>query len=252
MKMAMKKSSVFSIAAGFLILFLLYHLAEYMIVFRNSASGFLLMQGLFFIAAFIVAKWQFGKGLVVWGFVKNKNMVKQIIAGLFTGCTIYTLTFCLSLILGSEHIAQIPDTRSILRLTGLFVFGNFFSSVSEDILTRGYIFRHTLKKIKEHLVILLSATIYVLNHIYRLGDGWETYTYLFSLGILFIIPLVKTSQIWTTCSIHWAGNCTFYFTHEVIKTSPGSSIVSPNMILVAVLIFFIVLFAFYNKFLRVN
>lgn len=243
----MKQPSLFKIISGFLLLFSLYHLAEYMIVFRNSAPGFLLMQGLFFLAAFLIAKWQFGDGLTVWGFVKNKNLIKQVFTGLCIGLAIYGVAFYISTKLGAEHIIQLPETSTTIKLTGLFVFGNFFSSFSEDILTRGYVFRHLDKKINERMIILLSASIYVLNHIYRLGDGFETYTYLFLLGILFIIPLVKTGQIWTTGCIHWAGNCMFYFTHEVIKTEPGNSIVSPNWILAGVVFFMISIFSVWYK-----
>ncbi|PJJ76463.1 CAAX prenyl protease-like protein [Thermoflavifilum aggregans] len=243
----MKKQSIYSLIVGFLVLFVLYHLAEYMIMFRNSAPGFLLMQALFFVAAYLIARWQFGKGLAVWGLLKNKNLVKQILVGLCVGATIYGVTFYLSILSGAEHVVQVLDTSSILKSYGLFVFGNFFSSFSEDILTRGYVFSHANQKMNEYIIILLSATIYLFNHIYRLDDGWETYTYLFLLGILLVIPLVKTGQIWTTGCIHWAGNCTFYFTHEVIKSSPGNGIISPNMILSGVMIIFIYVFYFFFK-----
>ncbi|WP_431212630.1 hypothetical protein ACQ86N_44255 [Puia sp. P3] len=43
---------------GFLLLFLLYHSAEYMIVFRNSIFGFLSFQLAFFASAYFIAAWQ--------------------------------------------------------------------------------------------------------------------------------------------------------------------------------------------------
>jgi hypothetical protein len=88
---------------------------------------------------------------------------------------------------------------------------------------------------------MISATVYLFNHIYRLDDGMDTYLYLFSLGVLFAIPLVMTRRLWFTCGLHWAGNVTFYYTHEILKTEEGSRGLSPNLVLVGVVLLMILL-----------
>jgi membrane protease YdiL (CAAX protease family) len=113
----------------------------------------------------------------------------------------------------------------------LFVFGNFFSSFSEDILTRGYVYHHLNKRISTTAIICISAAIYLLNHIYRLKDGPQAWTYLFMLGVLYVIPLLLTKRLWFTGGMHWAGNCIFYFTHEIIKADSVPNKISPNYIL---------------------
>ncbi|MGB8376554.1 MAG: hypothetical protein WCE57_14640, partial [Salegentibacter sp.] len=48
----LKKST--KLAVSFFVLFSFYHLAEYMIIFRNNATGFLIFQLLFFLSAFLL------------------------------------------------------------------------------------------------------------------------------------------------------------------------------------------------------
>lgn len=225
---------------GFLILFGLYHGAEYMILFKNSAGGFLAFHAVFILAAWLIARWQFKSNLSAWGFLLNKRMWWQLPAGIATGILLYGITLFICLQTGVEKILEVPPFKTISGALGLFIFGNFFSSFSEDVLIRGYVYKHLNGKLMPVLLVLFSAALYVLNHIYRLLDGWETYTYLFLLGILLMIPLVRTRQIWLTGAIHWAGNCTFFYTHEIIKTGSGNTLLTPNMVFSMVMLLFIV------------
>jgi uncharacterized protein len=217
---------------GFALLFIIYHAAEYMIMFKNSPAGFLGLQALFFITAWLIAKWQFKTGLSSWGLDTKKRLFMHLGLGMMMGLVLYGLTFFISLLTGAETINTVPGISALAAAFGLFVFGNFFSSFSEDILTRGYVYKHLHGKIGNGFLGLLSAIIYVLNHIYRLNEGVETLLYLFALGVVFVVPLLLTKRLWFTSGMHWAGNCFFYLTHELIKTgSPGKAL-SPNYILV--------------------
>lgn len=232
----MKK--ILSVTTGFLILFLLYHAAEYMIVYRNSATGFFAFHAAFFFAAFLIAKWQFGKGLEAWGFKLNKHTAIQVLTGFVFGIFLYTTTFSISLWLGVERLEFVPAADKILPVLGLFVLGNIFASFSEDVLTRAYVATHLYGRVPVVLLAVISCSIYVLNHIYRLAEGLDTLLYLFLLGAVLLIPLIRTKQIWLTGSIHWASNCTFYLTHQVWKTSTGANTVSPNYVFAFVLVVF--------------
>lgn len=226
------KLKYLSVLAGFAALFCLYHAAEYMIVFKNSAVGFLGFQALFFCGAWCIAKVQFKQGLDAWGLSTSKFFFWHLLTGMLMGIVLYGLTFGISLLTGAEKIIGTPSWNAIAAPLGLFIFGNFFSSMSEDILTRGYLYKHFSATWSSGVLIIISAAIYLLNHIYRLGDGMETYTYLFMLGILFIIPVIRTQRLWFTSGMHWAGNCFFYYSHELIKTGEGTAKVSPNYLLV--------------------
>ncbi len=122
-----RKNAV-TIILGFVLLFSLYHLAEYMIVFKNSPAGFLLFQGLFFVAAWGIGKWQFGNGLAAWGLTLPGRLFRQIFFGILAGISIYTITYFLALQLHIEQIASTPSGKQIVSMLGLYIFGNFFSS----------------------------------------------------------------------------------------------------------------------------
>lgn len=226
-------------AVGFLILFGLYHAAEYMIVFQGSATGFLAFQALFFMTAWGIAKWQFGTGFAAWALDFRKGFFKHLLLGMVLGVLLYGLTFAISTALGVEKVTSVPGMRATLGPLGLFIFGNFFSSLSEDVFTRAYLCRHLHGKIRAGLLIMLSAAIFLLNHIYRLGGPLETHLYLFLLGVLLFIPLLYTKRLWFTTGVHWAGNVTFYITHEVLKAAEGNKHVSANYIFIGVLLLMI-------------
>jgi membrane protease YdiL (CAAX protease family) len=226
------KAPVVKALTGFIVLFGLYHGAEYAILYKNSSWGFLGFQFLFFISAWLIGRWQFGTGLSSWGLDRRKYFLVHLLMGMLMGILLYGITFLISISTGAEEIAGKPNYSSSLSPFALFIFGNFFSSFSEDILTRGYVFRHLDQKVSPLGILFISAIIYVLNHIYRLGNGAETLLYLFVLGVLFIIPLLQTRRLWFTGGMHWAGNCVFYFTHGIIKTDDGMVQFTANFILV--------------------
>ncbi|MGN6395669.1 MAG: CPBP family glutamic-type intramembrane protease [Mucilaginibacter sp.] len=227
------------IFAGFVILFALYHAAEYMIVFQNSIGGFFGFQLLFFIAAHIIAGKQGGKGLNSWGLNLRPFPLKPILKGILTGIALYAVTWLINLAIGSEEIVSIPSFKTLLIAASPFVFGVIFSSLSEDILTRGYLYFHLKQKLSRPLFILLSATIFLLNHIYKLDKGLEAWLYLFLLGILLVIPLLTTKQLWFTTAMHWAGNAFFYISHGMVKTVSAPGGIPANYVFCLVIILFI-------------
>lgn len=222
------KINFFRFITGFIFLFGLYHAAEYMILFKKSPAGFLVFQALFFAAAWIIAQWQFKEGLAAWGLSTKKHFITHLLLGMMMGIILYGSTYLINLITGVEIKFAIPEPSLIINSLLVFVFGNFFSSLSEDVLTRGYLCKHINGKVSVPVLILISAAVYLLNHIYRLGDGFVTYLYLFLLGILFIIPLILTKRLWFTGGLHWAGNSFFYLTHNLIQTGAGKPAFSPN------------------------
>ena len=228
-----------SVLAGFILLFLLYHAAEYMIVFENSAAGFLFFQVLFFVAAWLIARWQTRRGMSSWGLDTKRSLFKHLILGIMMGILLYGLTYAVSLSTGSEQFVGAPSLGKAVSPLLLFVFGSFFSSFSEDILTRGYVFYHLRGKVKKWALVIISALVYLLNHIYRLDDGPEAWLYLFALGVLFAIPLLLTKRLWFTGGLHWGGNCVFYLTHNIFLTETNEQAIDANYILVGCILIII-------------
>ena len=241
-------SQSFKIIIGFVLLFSLYHAAEYFVLFTYSPIGFLSFQIAFFLVAWLLAKWQGLNGLAAWRLDTKKGWFKNLLLGMFMGLILYGGAFAVSLWLKSEQIIQVPSFSAIWPQLALFGIGTFFSSFSEDVLTRGYVYKHMASKTSALTFVLISSTIYVLNHIYRLGDGVETLIYLFLLGVLFAIPLLFTKRLWLTGGMHWIGNTTFYYTHSAISVKEGQGELSPNTIFIVCIILFIPLMVLILRF----
>ncbi|WP_460559125.1 CPBP family intramembrane glutamic endopeptidase [Ferruginibacter profundus] len=214
----MKKLTIAKIITGFIILFGIYHAAEYMMLFKNSAAGLLALQGVFFIAAWIIARWQTGEGLSAWGLAINKKAMRQLAYGLIAGFFIYSLYFFTCIKLQVEHIVNMPSFGVFIMQFCYLGFGTALTSLSEDIFTRAYLYRFLHNTISRVLLIIISALVYVLNHIYRLQDGWHVWAYLFIIGVFLMLAFVNTKSIWLTFGLHWSGNMVYHSTSNIITT----------------------------------
>jgi uncharacterized protein len=225
---AAEKRSLFKPSVAFVVLFLLYHGAEYMIVFRNNASGFLGVQALFFGAALVLGTWYRRTGLTAWGLPFSGPVWKPLLTGVLLGIAVYAVPYFVALAFGIERVVSVPDGATIIKATLPFAFGVLFSSFSEDVLTRGLPYACFHKKLGVYTLVTLSAVLYVLNHIYRLNDGPAALLYLFLLGVVYVLPLVYTGNLWLTGGMHWAGNVFFFATHNVIQTEEYNPYFSSN------------------------
>lgn len=235
------------IVVAFVVLFVLYHTAEYFILFQNNAAGFLGGQALFFIAALLLGSWYRKKGLGAWGLPFSGRVWKPLLTGVLLGVALYAVPYTVSLLLGIEQVVKVPDGTTILKAGLPFAFGVLFSSFSEDMLTRGIPYAYFGKRIGVHALVLLSAVVYTLNHIYRLGDGPAALLYLFLLGVVYMIPVVYTGNLWLTGGMHWAGNVFFFVTHSVVGTEEGNGPFSYNYLFATWLVLCIPLLWFFCK-----
>lgn len=179
----------------------------------------------------------------------SKLKIKYILIGLILGLILYAGPYIISLFLGIEIISKIPPWTDILKSGIPFSFGVLFSSFSEDILTRGTVFRLLNDKAKTAWIIFISSILYLLNHIYKLNDGLETLSYIFLLGVLFVIPLIITKNLWITGFMHWSGNTFFFVSHNVIQTDSNFYYVTPNQIFIFwILILIPTIWYFFRKY----
>lgn len=227
------------ITVSFLLLFSLYHTAEYLFVFKNSIAGFFAFQFLFFFSAWLLGNWYKGTGLNAWGLRFNRSYWPLMAIGVITGIAVYAIPYVFSITTKIESIVVLPKWWHIAQAALPFAIGVLFSSFSEDVLTRGLVYTHLQQTVKPLWLVLLSALIYLLNHIYRLNDGVESLLYIFLLGIIFMIPVWHTKNLWFTGSMHWAGNTFFFITHNVVQTENKSRLISSNYLFSAFLFLFI-------------
>ncbi|MGZ3845211.1 MAG: CPBP family intramembrane glutamic endopeptidase [Flavisolibacter sp.] len=203
-----------SFVAGLLILFIIYHFPEF---FSQLWIAAVFKIGFLF-AAFMIARWQGWKGLGGYGLAFHPGWVKNILSGLATGIVFFLLSEWLSIKSGYEQLLSVKGAIAILKLLPLTLLMTFFPSIAEDILTRGYLYGHLHKVLRPAIFVLVSAVFYVLNHIWRLGQGAPVLSYLFILGIALALALVFTNSLWLTLGIHWGSNIAFEMANAAATT----------------------------------
>nr|WP_262907897.1 CPBP family intramembrane glutamic endopeptidase [Hymenobacter sp. 15J16-1T3B] len=171
--------------------------------------------------AYAVARWQGLGGLSAWGLGGGRRGAILLGAGLLIGLAGNLLAFGLRLGLGIEVLGPWPAPAALAQGLLLFGLGTLLPSLAEDILTRGYLWRHLSGRLQPGALVLASAAVYVLNHVYALGSGPAQLTYLFVLGVSFAIPLVVTGNLWYAVGAHWAGNIVYRLGHDVLSVADG-------------------------------
>jgi uncharacterized protein len=235
----LKQSKLLKFLLTFIVLFLLYHTAEYFIIFNHNAAGFFIFQIAFFITAYVLGNWYSKNGLEAWGLPLTVKLFKPLLIGIAFGVILYGIVYLISLISGIETITGRANFFRSYKIIIPFIFGLIFTSLSEDILTRGIYYIYLNNKIRPLLLITLSATIYLCNHIYRLNDDFASLLYLFLLGIIFIMPVIFTKNLWMTAGMHWGGNVFFYLSHDIIKNQTCSECLSVNYLFSICIVIFI-------------
>lgn len=213
-----------------MLLFLCYHTGQYMMLSLQSTTLFLLTMILFLPLAWLIAKWQGFKGLSAWGITGGNEALKQTGKGFLAGSIVMSVYFLTTLFLDIQQVKHIPQTGIFLTQFLLFFAGTFFPSLAEDILTRAYLYRFLQNKLPAYTLLVLSAVVYVLNHLERLQNGWIVWVYLFIMGLYLMLALQRTGNIWLTVGLHWSGNVVYQVTNNILQTDSGKNSFPPMII----------------------
>ncbi len=207
-----------SVISGFLLLFVVYHFPEFFSAFWVAAVfkiGFLVLS-------YVVARTQGLKGLRGYGLGLKKNWFKNLLRGIITGMLFYSLSVLLSVLFKFESISAKPELTQFLSKAPMILLMTAIPSLAEDILTRGYLMPHFMNRLKAQEWILLSAAVFVLNHIWRLNDGVAVISYLFILGISLALVVWITKSLWLAFGVHWGANICFE-SSSLLVTSQSSN-----------------------------
>jgi membrane protease YdiL (CAAX protease family) len=156
------------------------------------------------------------KGLEGYGLSFTNNWYRVLATGVVIGFGAFVLSLVGSIGLQFEQLEDIQSFQFFLNSLPLTLLMTFFPSIAEDILTRGYFYGH-LGFLKPAVWILLSATIYVLNHIWRLDDGIPVLSYLFLLGLVLGVSVIAKKCLWLALGIHWGANIAFELSNSGLK-----------------------------------
>jgi uncharacterized protein len=218
-----------SVLIGFLILFLLYQLAE------ANAQGLLKIPGkpysiflLFLLvlpAADLVARWQGAPGLSAYGLGFHPGWQQNYLFGVGLGVAVQAVLEWVGVRIG---IRQVANLRFSLRtvIVGLLwiLFANFPAAAAEDLITRGYPWRF-LYTIPLGAFIAFSAALYTFNHIIRLMTRPITDWYhLPFLGLTLAYALFQTGSLWYVIGLHQSGNVIFYLMRQLMDVTTTTDV----------------------------
>jgi len=82
----------------------------------------------------------------------------------------------------------------------------FVPSIAEDIVTRGFWARVPAWQWTAWRFVLFSSLVYVLNHIYRLGNGPAEWLMLLCFGVAYASAFWRTGSLWAAVGLHWGWN----------------------------------------------
>ena len=228
------KKNLPNILLGFVLLFCVYHLPEFLQNHFQKPLILVLESGmlLFVVISFLLIRKKRNLRIKAYGLVSFKQHRGNLMKGLCIGIGIAAFANLVPVWLHWNEISIQANWHQLLFQTLLFAVGTLLPSLAEDILTRAYIRTYWTEWLNLNWLIPVSAAIYVLNHIFRLGKP-DVMLYLFILGLLLMWALVKTGTLWLTLGIHWGANISYQFFTNLVHVKSLNETGLENYLLAA-------------------
>lgn len=227
------------VVVAFVVLFVLYQSAEG--VGGRLLGNFAVQAGLMLacvLAAWPVSRWLGHRGLGAWAL----EATPRALAWLATGLAIALLAKGAALWLGLRAgiyiapatITPAPGTPHLFALLlpalPMLLLSTFVPSIAEDILTRGFWYRAADIAWRRGLAfVAFSTAMYVLNHIYRLGNGPGEWLMLACFGIAYATALWRTGTLWAAVGLHWGWNLANAMSGQLLPVDVANPQLAPML-----------------------
>ena len=197
--------------AALLLLFVWYQAPEGLARLGVPFPVWASVMVLFLPAAWLVGRALLGyrPGLAAYALERRQGALRVLLLLLAASVLLRGLTLWAGSALGVLTLAPLahPPTAGALALGVLgALLTTVFPSVAEDILTRGFWYRAWPVAGRGAAFVALSAGVFVLNHIYRLGLGPREWLMLLCSGLAFAAATVRTGSLWGAVGLHWGWN----------------------------------------------
>jgi uncharacterized protein len=214
---------------GFLVLFLLYQLAEAngqdLLKFPGKPYTIFLLFLLVIPAANLVARWQNDPGLSAYGMGLHTGWWQNYLIGLGLGVTGQAILEFIGVRLGIRQVTDLHFSWLAL-VTGILwvLFSNYPAAAGEDLITRGYLWRF-MSTSPLLVFMLVSSLLYTFNHIIRLLTRPVTDWYhLPFTGFTLAYALYQTGSLWFVIGLHQSGNVIYYLMQRMMNITNTSNI----------------------------
>ena len=196
---------------AFALLWLLYQAAEG--VGERWMHSFAVQAGLMLacvLAAWPLSRWLGYRGYAAYALAGGNGLRWWLPGGLLLAMLMKFGVVWLGLhmdIYTADATAQAGAFAVLLAALPLLLLSTFVASLAEDVLTRGFWYRAAGIRWRSGAgFALVSSAIYVLNHIYRLGDGPREWLLLFCFGLAYAAALWRSGSLWGAVGLHWGWN----------------------------------------------
>lgn len=124
----------------------------------------------------------------------------------------------------SDPAGGAAGSIAVLAALPVLLIVTFVPSLAEDILTRGFWYRASGIRWRGGIVfVVVSAAIFVLNHIYRLSNGPLEWALVFAMGLPYAAALWRTGSLWAALGLHWGWNLGNGLQALVLPVTAGGS-----------------------------
>lgn len=198
-------------AIGFLILFALYQSAEG--VGQRILGSFPMQAGLMLLC--LAAAWPVGRfilrhrGFDAYALEWQRSVPLWLIGGLILAISAKLLAVILGASAGAYSV-QVRDAPLsfglLIPVVAVALVSTFVPSIAEDIITRGFWWRIPGQALRGATFVVVSSGIYVLNHVYRLGNGPAEWIMLFCFGVAYAVAMTRSGSLWAAVGVHWGWN----------------------------------------------
>jgi membrane protease YdiL (CAAX protease family) len=109
-----------------------------------------------------------------------------------------------------------------VSFVGIALLTTFVPSVTEDILTRGFLLKAAPVRLSGAAFVVLSAALYTANHIWRFDWGVTEQIRLFCLGLAYGAAAWRWRSLWGAVALHWGWNFAIAATGPLFSLEGGS------------------------------
>lgn len=194
------------VAAGFLLMFVVYQAAEGLqtVIAPRSPLGPLLMVASLLLA-WPIGRWLGWRGYDAYQVDLRPRSLALLAGGLVLALGAKLATVEIGLRSGGYVFGGTPSTDLAVPLA-IGLLTTFIPSLAEDILTRGFPLRTWGVRWSEPAFFAASALLYTLNHLWRFDWGWTEQLRLFCLGLAYAAAAWRWRTLWAAVALHWGWN----------------------------------------------
>ncbi len=148
-------------------------------------------------------------GLKGYGLFVHPGWGRNLALGLLVGFASKGLGYGVEGALGGFRVEGFIEIGPMAVLLAQAVLGMFLSSATDDVLVRGYLFRHLSPWLSSRALIVVTTAVYVLNHVFYAPMTAQNCALWVLLGATFAYTLAHTGSLWMAIGLHWSGNVAY-------------------------------------------